>query len=1068
MTPATAILTRSGIIIPALFVLITCLLARPFPVFADFSHTVTVDTEINSNVYGNSSDISGTDSDLAPNDNHLIIDSSGKVNSAYGGYINQSGNVTASDNMVTVHGFANDWTYGGYAISTDESSVASGNTVVLAGGTSRVIVGGYANSSSPTASALNNSITIESGTITNSIEVGVAGSVNGTSIATGNTININGGDFSSLIYISGGRTFTAVGTVGDSFSDNTLNKNSPVNLNRVQNFQFVNFGYGGTAGISTLDTTPKNSIQAGVTLNTNSFSVCFEGTIEGTGSLTKIGSGTLTLTGTDTYTVGMTVSDGFLQIGNGGTSGNITRDIENNASLVFNRSDAVSYGGIISGTGSLTKDGSGKLTLTGTNNYTGGTTVNAGTLEIGDGGTDGSITGNIVNDASLVFNHSDDVAYGDIISGTGSLIKKGMGDLTLTGTTTYSGETIVSAGTLAGNIPNDTDLTVESGASYETGGAPRALSALSGSGDIVNDNGLNVQSGSFGGAITGTGNLEKSGTGTLTLTGTNDYSGGTTVSDGTLEIGDGGTGGSITGDIENNASLIFNLSNDISYGGIICGTGSLTKDGGGKLTFTGINTYGGGTRILEGTLALSGAGIIRGPLSLFGGTTFDTGGTTVSPDRLDVHGSASWTGSLEMSGKELFFWVPSSMADGGVMLSVSGTAVISGSSVNVGLEGSSSPLRIGDSLILLNAAGALSFSPDNTSSGGQGMQGVTLKYDFGIAADGNRIRATVLDVSANSRAKALSEGFIAGVSFLNAGADLMAGQGMSEAVAAGKGGIPGGNSLGVFGVISGDRSRYFSGSHVDMKSLTLLVGLSLGLDLAPGHVTLGIFFEYGNGSYDTYNSFVNAPSVHGNGDIDRAGGGILGRMDFRDTGPGHFFAEASFRTGRVRNEFGSSDLRDVQGFPARYESSSNWYGFHLGTGYVWNVTDSVSLEIFGKYFRTTLKGDTVRLSTGDSVRFEDSDSSRLRLGWRLTWTLNEHLTPFFGTAWEMEFDGISRAYVGTYSVDSPSLRGDTGIGELGLSFRPSLSLPLTLELGVQGYVGKRKGASGSLNLKFEF
>ncbi|MDR1041065.1 MAG: autotransporter-associated beta strand repeat-containing protein, partial [Deltaproteobacteria bacterium] len=801
---------------------------------------------------------------------------------------------------------------------------------------------------------------------------------------------------------------------------------------------------------------------------------------------TKDGGGTLSLAGANTYSGGTTVSDGTLA---GSIANNTDLTVESAASYATGgasralsalggsgdivNSDGLtvqsgSFSGAITGTGSLTKAGTGTLTLAGANAYSGGTTVSDGTLEIGNGGTGGSITGDIVNDAGVIFNLSGTVVYDGDISGTGSFTKDGGGTLTLAGANTYSGGTTVSDGTLAGSIANNTDLTVESAASYATGGASRALSALYGSGDIANLDGIAVQTGSFSGAITGTGSLTKTGTGTLTLVGANAYSGGTTVSDGTLEIGNGGTGGSLTGDIVNYAGVVFNRSDTVVYNGAISGTGSLTKFGGGKLILTGTNTFSGGTLVLKGTLALSGGGVIKGPLSLFDGTTFDTGVTTVSPDRLDVHGSALWTGRLEMSGKELFFWVPSSMADGGVMLSVSETADISGSYVNVGVEGSSSPLKAGDSLILIDVAGGLSFSPDNTSSDGQGMQGVTLKYDFALAADGGLLRATVLDASADRRAKALSEGFLAGVTFLNAGAGLLAGQGMSEAVAAGKGSVHGGNSLGIFSVISGDRSRYVSGSHVDVKNLTLLVGLSLGADLAPGHLTVGTFFEYGNGSYDTYNSFVNAPSVSGNGDIDLAGGGIAGRMDFNDTGPGHFFAESSFRTGRVHNEFGSSDLRDVQGLPARYKSSSAWYGFHLGTGYVWNVADSVSLEIFGKYFRTSLKGDTVRLSTGDSVKFDDSESSRLRLGSRLAWAVNEHLTHFMGAAWEREFDAFSRADFGGYSIDAPTLRGDTGIGELGLSFRPSLFLPMTFELGVQGYVGKRKGVSGSLHMKVEF
>ena len=69
---------------------------------------------------------------------------------------------------------------------------------------------------------------------------------------------------------------------------------------------------------------------------------------------------------------------------------------------MFNRSDALTYGGVISGTGSLTKSGTGTLTLTGDNTYTGGTTISAGTLQIGNGGTTGSVAGNIVDNAALV------------------------------------------------------------------------------------------------------------------------------------------------------------------------------------------------------------------------------------------------------------------------------------------------------------------------------------------------------------------------------------------------------------------------------------------------------------------------------------------------------------------------------------------------------------------------------------------------------------------------------------------------------------------------------------------
>jgi outer membrane autotransporter protein len=191
-------------------------------------------------------------------------------------------------------------------------------------------------------------------------------------------------------------------------------------------------------------------------------------------------------------------------------------------------------------------------------------------------------------------------------------------------------------------------------------------------------------------------------------------------------------------------------------------------------------------------------------------------------------------------------------------------------------------------------------------------------------------------------------------------------------------------------------------------------------------------------------------------------------MDFTDTGPGHFYAEASGRVGGVHNEYSSSDLRDASGRKADYGSSSAYYGLHLGAGYVWNITDKAALDFYGKYFWTRQEGDSVTLSTGDPVTFKDVDSSRLRLGGRFAYALNEYVSPYIGAAWEHEFDGRARATTNGFDIDAPSLRGDTGMGELGLSLKPSSTLPLTFDLGVQGYTGKREGVTGTLQARFEF
>ena len=175
--------------------------------------------------------------------------------------------------------------------------------------------------------------------------------------------------------------------------------------------------------------------------------------LAGSVGLTKLGASTLTLSGTNTYTGTTTISAGTLQIGSGGTSGTLgTGSVVDNATLAFNRSDSVTVANAISGSGALNQNGSGTTILTASNTYAGTTTINAGTLQIGDGGTTGTLgTGNVVNNATLAFNRSNTLSVGNTISGSGALNQNGSGTTILTGTNTYTGATRVNAGTLLVN-----------------------------------------------------------------------------------------------------------------------------------------------------------------------------------------------------------------------------------------------------------------------------------------------------------------------------------------------------------------------------------------------------------------------------------------------------------------------------------------------------------------------------------------------------------------------------------------------------------------------------------------
>jgi outer membrane autotransporter protein len=246
-----------------------------------------------------------------------------------------------------------------------------------------------------------------------------------------------------------------------------------------------------------------------------------------------------------------------------------------------------------------------------------------------------------------------------------------------------------------------------------------------------------------------------------------------------------------------------------------------------------------------------------------------------------------------------------------------------------------------------------------------------------------------------------------------------------------------------------------------------MTGLAWNRPFATGNLILGAFFEGGWGSYDSYNSFGNAQRVHGSGDTSYLGGGAIGRYGFSQGDLGRFYLDASIRAGQTKTDFITSDLRNNAGDSIRYDSSSPYYGAHFGLGYVWDLTEKAGLDVSLRYIWTRQGGDSVTIG-GDLVNFKAADSHRLRTGARFSYRVNEYIRPSLGIYYDHEFDGRSRATVDGLSLPSPKLKGGTGVGELGLSIKPSQNVPFSVELGVHGYTGKREGVTGSLQIKFDF
>ena len=198
------------------------------------------------------------------------------------------------------------------------------------------------------------------------------------------------------------------------------------------------------------------------------------GKISGTGTLTKTNSGALILLTMNNYSGVTVISQGVLQLGNGSTSGSLgTNLIQDSGALVLNLPGGNTFSNLVSGAGGLVQAGSGTLTLTASNSYSGGTTISNGTLQLNTGAWFGS--GNITNNGALVFNSAANLTVGAVIRGTGAVTLANTGTVTLTGNNPYSGGTTISKGALlvnnsAGSGAGTGALVVANGATLSGGG----------------------------------------------------------------------------------------------------------------------------------------------------------------------------------------------------------------------------------------------------------------------------------------------------------------------------------------------------------------------------------------------------------------------------------------------------------------------------------------------------------------------------------------------------------------------------------------------------------------------
>ena len=829
----------------------------------------------------------------------------------------------------------------------------------------------------------------------------------------------------------------------------------------------LQIGNGGTTGSIT-----NNVVNNGTLAFARSDATSFDGIISGTGAV-RVLSGDVTLTGDSSYSGGTGIAAGAtLRLGSG-TSGSIGGNVANDGTLAFTRSDATSFGGTISGAGAV-QVLSGSVTLTANNGYTGGTSVaNGATLQLGRGSTTGAITGNVANNGTLAFGRSDEISFGGVISGTGA-VRILSGGVALTADNGYTGGTSIAngailqignggtSGAIVGTVANDGtlafarsdagtlggritgsgavqvlsgSLTLTAGNSY-TGGTSIATGATlqlgnggttgSITGNVANSGTLafaRSSSNNFAGTISGSGAVRVL-TGGVTFTADSGYTGGTSIAAGaTLQLGDGGTTGGITGNVANAGTLAFNRSNNLVFAGVLSGAGSIRQAGSGKTELTGDSSgYTGTTSVAAGTLAVNGK--LGGTLTVLAAGRLQGTGTVGNTIVSGTIAPGNSIGTLNVAGNIVFnigstYEVEADAAGLADRIVASGTATLNGGTVSV-LAGAGN-YRPETNYLILHADGGI--------AGTGRFGGVTSNLAFldpSLSYDGNNVYLRL-------RRNDISFASIGATPNQIATGTATQGLGWNSPVFAAAVNLSAEQARGAFDQLSGE---------VHASARTALIEDSRFLREAVGDRLRAAdsgFAIWGNGvgSWGHWGSDGNAARLNRsvNGFVLGADAPVLGNARLGLVGS---YGRASFDT----RAHGSSGTRDSYEIGVYGGADLGAAAVRIGVAHGWHRLDTTRLVAFPG-FTDSLKGE--------------QDARTTQAFGELAYTIGLGATrvePFANFAHVRLSSDDATEKGGAAALRLASADSDTSFTTLGLRAAPSFALG-SAKLSVRGALGWR-------------
>ena len=259
----------------------------------------------------------------------------------------------------------------------------------------------------------------------------------------------------------------------------------------------------------------------------------------------------------------------------------------------------------------------------------------------------------------------------------------------------------------------------------------------------------------------------------------------------------------------------------------------------------------------------------------------------------------------------------------------------------------------------------------------------------------------------------------------------------------------------VFANVSAADQKLTTGSHIDMKGANVNVGYAQNIQSDAGTTLAGVFAEYSYADYDTYLD----DSTHGSGDVKAYGVGVFANHTFNNG----FYVQGSVKGGKTKTKYSSNDFVHAGGNGVSYDTDSSYFAGSVGAGQIIELGQNDNLDIYGKYMYTYVGSDDAKLSSGETYHFDSVKSNRLRAGVRYNHNSSENMKFFAGAAYEYEMNGKANAEYQGYRLPTPSVKGGTAIGEVGIAVKSGKT---QFETSLQGFGGKRKGAMLKFGVRF--